>query len=403
MKNKRTIAIFTGNRAEFGLQYPILQAINEHKDLEYKLIVSGAHLEKDFGETLNEIQKDGFKISAEIKIDSSQNVLSFTPIAIADCAKKMAEELLKIKPNMVVIYADRYEAFGALIASTQMNIPTAHIEGGDLTEGGALDDSVRHAMTKLAHLHFTTNAEASKRLIAMGEEKWRVHTVGYPTIDLIKKANYMIEKDIIKKFSLDMNRPLIVFTQHSITTEYKKSREQLLPILSSLKKMAKNGVQIIITYPNNDLGSKEIIEELNKFYNSYPVNLSIHKSLGRYIYHGLLSLAINNDYKVACVGNSSSGIKETPAFGCPTVNIGSRQHARLRADNVIDTSYNEDEISKAIDDCFNNLSFRNKSFNCKNPYGIGEAGKKIADIISKIPLDNNMLRKKHPLLKKDMI
>ena len=196
MKNKKIIAVFTGNRAEFGLQYPILKAISNHPELDYRLIVSGAHLEKNFGETLNEIQNSGFKITAEIKIEGKIKSLTYTPMAIADCSKKMSLVLEKIKPDLNIVYADRYEAFGAMIASTQMNIPTAHIEGGDLTEGGALDDSVRHAMTKLAHIHFTTNSQASKRLIAMGEEHWRVHTVGYPTIDLIKNEQYMKETDV---------------------------------------------------------------------------------------------------------------------------------------------------------------------------------------------------------------
>lgn len=403
MKLKKKIAVFTGNRAEFGLQYPILSAINEHPDLSYELIVSGAHLEKNFGETLNEIEKSGFKVSAEIKIDSKNSSSIFTPMAIADCTKKMSLVLNKINPDLTIIYADRYEAFGAMIASTQMNIPTAHIEGGDLTEGGALDDSVRHAMTKLAHIHFTTNLEATQRLVAMGEEEWRVHTVGYPTIDLIKNNNYMKAFDVTNKFALDMNRPLVIFTQHSVTTEYSQAREQVIPSLLSLKKLAENGVQVIITYPNNDMGSKEIVEELVKLENFKSENISVFKSLGRFTYHGLLSLAKNRNYRVACVGNSSSGIKETPAFGCPTVNIGSRQDARLRGNNVIDSPYKEEEITNAIDKCFNNIKFRNDSFNCENPYGIGNTGKKIADIISKIKIDKNVLRKKHPLLKKDKI
>ena len=175
----RKIAIFTGNRAEYGLQFPILQAVDAHPVLEYQLIVSGAHLDKNFGRTLSEIRADGFTIHAEVKIDMSADTLYATAQAIGSGVLSMAHELNNIRPDILVVYADRFEGFAAIIAGTQMNVPTAHVEGGDLTEGGALDDSVRHAMSKLAHLHFTTNQQAPSRLLAMGEEPWRVHRWGF--------------------------------------------------------------------------------------------------------------------------------------------------------------------------------------------------------------------------------
>ena len=160
---KRIIAVFTGNRAEYGLQFPILKAISEHPDLEYRLIVSGAHLDKNFGETLEEIENDGFVIEQEIKIEMDAVNLKSNVKAIGTGVLSIGEAIARIKPDIMVVYADRFEGLAAVIASTQMNIPTAHIEGGDLTEGGALDDSVRHAMSKLSHLHFTTNEQASNR------------------------------------------------------------------------------------------------------------------------------------------------------------------------------------------------------------------------------------------------
>ena len=187
---KRIIAVFTGNRAEYGLQYPILKAINEHLDLDYKLLASGAHLDQNFGGTVAEIKNDGFHIDAEIKINMDAESLFATAQAIGSGVLSISKALAEIQPDIMVVYADRFEGFAAVIAATQMNIPTAHIEGGDITEGGALDDSVRHAMTKLAHLHFTTNQQASNRVLAMGEEDWRVHTVGFPAIDLIAAGNY---------------------------------------------------------------------------------------------------------------------------------------------------------------------------------------------------------------------
>jgi UDP-N-acetylglucosamine 2-epimerase (non-hydrolysing)/GDP/UDP-N,N'-diacetylbacillosamine 2-epimerase (hydrolysing) len=167
--SKRKIAIFTGNRAEYGLQYPIIKAIDQHPNLEYRLLVSGAHLDSNFGRTLSEIQEDGFRVDAEVKIEMDSDSRIATAQAIGSGVLAVSRVLNELRPDVMVIYADRFEGFAAVIAATQMNIPTAHIEGGDLTEGGALDDSVRHAMTKLAHIHFTTNQQATNRILAMGE------------------------------------------------------------------------------------------------------------------------------------------------------------------------------------------------------------------------------------------
>ena len=177
---KRKIAVFTGNRAEYGLQYPLLKAIDGNSNLEYQLIVSGAHLDDNFGRTLDEIHNDGFIIDVEVKIEMKGNSDIATAQAIGSGVTAISNVLEALQPDIVVVYADRFEGFAAVIAASQMNIPTAHIEGGDLTEGGALDDSVRHAMTKLAHMHFTTNEQATNRILAMREEAWRVHTVGFP-------------------------------------------------------------------------------------------------------------------------------------------------------------------------------------------------------------------------------
>lgn len=398
---KKIIAVFTGNRAEYGLQYPVLKAIDAHPDLEYRLIVSGAHLDKNFGNTIQEINDDGFEIHAEVDIVLDESSSYATSQAIGTGVLSIADALSKIQPDIFVVYADRFEGFAAVIAATQMNIPTAHIEGGDITEGGALDDSVRHAMTKLAHIHFTTNQQASNRLLAMGEAPWRVHTVGFPAIDLIQDGNYATPDELKELYNLDLQRPIILFTQHSVTTEFHEAANQIRPALFALKKIALEDAQIIITYPNNDAGGRKIIDTINKFKNSELSdlkNIQIHSSLGRYNYHGILALASNSDNKICCVGNSSSGIKETPAFGCPTVNIGSRQEGRLRADNVIEAEYDEFSIYDAINLCLNDENFRNISFSCVNPYGIGDAGIKIAKVLSGTKLNLKKLLRKEMML-----
>ena len=276
-----------------------------------------------------------------------------------------------------------------------MNIPTAHIEGGDITEGGALDDSVRHAMTKLSHLHFTTNQQASNRILSMGEAKWRVNTVGFPAIDMIKEGNFAKKEELISKYSLDTTKPLILFTQHSVTTEYNLSEEQIIPSLEALKELAEEGFQVIITYPNNDIGGRKIITTINNFFSeNNHKNIQIYPSLGRYNYHGILALAEETVMKVVCVGNSSSGIKETPAFSCPTVNIGSRQQGRLRAKNVLDVNYNAKEIYKTIKFSLSDKDFLRLCKNTENPYGVGDAGIKIAKVLAESDVDlKKMLRK----------
>lgn len=212
--SKRVIAVFTGNRAEYGLQFPILKAIDAHPNLDYQLIVSGAHLDKNFGETLDEIKNDGFQVNEEIQIEMDADSLESNVQAIGSGILSIGKALSKLKPDMMVVYADRFEGLAAVVASTQMNIPTAHIEGGDLTEGGALDDSVRHAMTKLSHLHFTTNQQASNRVLAMGEEKWRVHTVGFPAIDMISANNFATPDEVVECLDVDLKKPIVLFTQH---------------------------------------------------------------------------------------------------------------------------------------------------------------------------------------------
>jgi UDP-N-acetylglucosamine 2-epimerase (non-hydrolysing)/GDP/UDP-N,N'-diacetylbacillosamine 2-epimerase (hydrolysing) len=394
MSKKRTIAVFTGNRAEYGLQFPILRAISKHPALEYRLIVSGAHLDKNFGATLSEIAKDGFEVHDEIKIDLQSDTLYATAQAIGSGVVAISHSLARLKPDAFVVYADRFEGFAAVIAGTQMNVPTAHVEGGDVTQGGALDDSVRHAMTKLAHLHFTTNENAANRIRTMGEEPWRVFNVGFPAIDLIADGLFASPATLADKYKIDPKKPLLVFTQHSVTTQFEEAADQLVPSLRAMETLARDGIQVILTYPNNDAGGRRIIEALEAFAARGVPNTQLYKSLGRFDYHGMLHLAgTGGTAGGACVGNSSSGIKETPAFGCPSVNIGSRQDGRLSAENVIHTSYSESEILAAVRRCIDDQAFINRCRTCPNPYGTGDAGKKIASVLATVPLDRQLITK----------
>jgi len=389
----RKIAIFTGNRAEYGLQYPIIKAIAGRPDLEYFLLVSGAHLQEDFGYTKNEIEKDGFKVYGEVRLTMEGDTLLATAQAIGSGILNLSRALAEIKPDFLVVYADRFEGFSAVVTGTQMNIPTAHVEGGDLTEGGALDDSVRHAMTKLAHLHFTTNEQAAERVRRMGEEPWRVFNVGFPALDLIADGRYATPDELATRFSLRTDAPVAIFTQHSVTTEYLDAVAQLRPGLAAMKRLAADGWQVIVTYPNNDAGGRAIIAEIEKLHAQKIPSMQFHASLGRYNYHGVLNLCGRVGAGV-CVGNSSSGIKETPAFACPTVNIGSRQQGRLRAENVIDAPYDEQAIYDACHKAVGDAAFRKTCRETANPYGTGGAGPRIAEVLATIELGPRMLQKK---------
>lgn len=396
MSKKRIVAVFTGNRAEYGLQYPVLKAIAAHPGLDYRLIVSGAHLDSNFGRTIDEIKSDGFEIHAQVDIEMKGDDLYATAHAIGSGIISVAAALQKIAPDILVVYADRFEGFAALSAGTQMRIPTAHIEGGDLTEGGALDDSVRHAMSKLAHVHFTTNEQAAARVRAMGEEAWRVHNVGFPGIDLIAAGNFASPHEVATRYKLNLEKPIIVFTQHSVSTEFDKAAEQVRPALDALARLAAEGVQILVTYPNNDAGGRAIVEELNKFAKKHIAGIQFFPSLGRFNYHGILNVCGKaSKAGGACLGNSSSGVKETPAFGCPAVDIGSRQDGRLAANNLIRTGYGEDEVYNAARRCIDDRDFRETCLTCFNPYGVGDAGVKIAKVLAEQALGAEIIRKRH--------
>jgi UDP-hydrolysing UDP-N-acetyl-D-glucosamine 2-epimerase len=389
--SRRKIAIFSGNRAEYGLQFPILQALSQDPRLDYFLLAGGAHLQQDFGSTQAEIAQDGFKVHREVEIKMDQDTLFATAQAMGTGILSLSRHLDELRPDFLLVYGDRYEGFLAVIAGTQMNIPTAHIEGGDYTEGGALDDSVRHAMTKLAHLHFATNQQSAERILRLGEEPWRVFNVGLPSLDLIEAGSFTGPNEIIEELDLDPDRPIALFCQHSVTTEFDQASDQIRPSLQALKRLAGEGWQVIVTYPNNDAGGRRIVEELGTLQGCPGVQVT--KSLGRSRFHGVLNL-IGRRGRGCLAGNSSAGIKETPAFGCPTVNIGSRQQGRLRADNVLDVGYGEDEVYAAIRRCAEDEALRQTCRSCHNPYGAGDAGPRITEILATIPIDLKLLQKR---------
>lgn len=380
----KKVTVFSGNRAEFGLLSPILKSLQKSKKIKLYFIVSGSHLDKKFGKTINEALKENIKVKEKFYIQNkTKNTITneYTPLNISEIIYKYTKILKKIKPQYNLVYADRFETFASAISSTQMNIPTIHIEGGDKTEGGTLDDSVRHAITKLSHFHIVTNKQAFKRIVNLGEEKWRIKNFGYSLIDYVKQKNYASKKELEKKLNIKINKPIIIFTLHPISINLNLAIKELKICLNSLKILSKK-YQIIITYPNIDHGSKLFISNIDKLKNLK--NIKIIRSLGRYYYHGIMSLIKHNNIKVLCMGNSSSGIKETSVFKCPAIDLGDRQSGRLKSSNVFNLPFNEKKIINKIYECFNDKKTINKIKSAINFYGGGNTGEKISKFIEKI-------------------
>ncbi len=390
---KKKVLVFTGNRAEYGLQLPVVKSLNESKKIDCLLMVSGSHLDKKFGETISQIKTDKLRIADKIKLNNLYNSRLQTPNLIGQAIIKISKSIYSQKPDIFLVNADRFETFAATIASTQLSIPTFHIEGGDTTEGGALDDSVRHAITKLSHIHFATNNSSYQNIINSGEEKWRVHNVGLPINDMIYNKDFADFETLQKKFNIDKKKPLLILTQHSVTTEPHNSKNQIKITLLAIKYFIdKYNCQVVATYPNNDVGSSDIIFELEKFKRENK-NFYLFKSLGNYFYHSLMNL--RKIMNVVIVGNSSSGIKEAIAFKCPTLNIGSRQNGRLKPKNVIDVDYNFLKICSKLKIIIFSKNLKKQLLKFRNPYYKKSTGYRITKVIENIKLDAKILKKKY--------
>lgn len=378
----KKIAIITGTRAEYGLLRPVIKSIKKGVNLKLQLVVTGSHLETKFGETIKEIKKD-FKIDKTLKLPLKKDTNEAMSILIGNSILGFTKIFKRLKPSIALVIADRVETFGATIAAFYMNIPIVHIHGGDKSIGGNLDDSARHAITKLAHIHLAATKQSAQRIIKLGEESWRVHVVGAPGLDVIVNGVVPSSKKVAKKYNLDLSEPILLVIQHPVTTEITNAEKQTRETLEAIKEL---GFNTIIIYPNADAGGRKMIKVIEK-YRKYPF-IQIYKSIPRDDYLGIMKITS------VMVGNSSSGIIETPIFHLPVVNIGSRQEGRERANNIIDVEYNKNQIKKAVRTALYDKKFLKQVKNCKNPYGNGKAGVKIVKILEKIKIDKNLLQKK---------
>jgi len=377
----RKIAVITGTRAEYGILKSVLKEIEANADLQLSLIVIGMHLSTEFGYTVEEIERDGFKVAAKIAVLHSEDTKASMAKSVGECLSRTAEALEATKPDILVVLGDRSEMLVGAVAATYMGIPIAHIHGGDIS--GNVDEPVRHAITKLAHLHFAATKESAERIKRMGEEAWRVHVVGAPGLDLILSGEVSEPKEIAANYGLDLAKPVLLAVQHSVVTEADEAESQIRQTLEAIKELA---CQTVLVYPNSDAGGRRMIRVI-KEYEKLPF-LKTYKSVAHGDYLGLMRLAS------VMVGNSSSGIIEAPSFGLPVVNIGTRQIGRQRAGNVIDVDYDKQEIVGAVSKALHDKDFREKVSQCKNPYGDGKAGKRIARILSETKLNMKLLEKR---------
>jgi len=377
----RKIAVMTGTRAEYGIFKSVLKAIEANPKLNLSLIVIGMHLSVEFGYTVKEILQDGFEIDAKINVLHREDTAAAMAKSIGESMMKTADALAKINPDFLLVLGDRSEMLVGAVSATYMGIPIAHIHGGDIS--GNVDEPVRHAITKLAHIHFAATKDSADRIIKMGEEPWRVHVVGAPGLDLILNERIREPKETAKKYGLDLSEPVLLVVQHSVITEANEAPNQIRKTLEAIKEL---GYQTLLIYPNADAGGRRMIEVIKK-YEHYPF-IKTFRSIPHKEFLSFMKLA------GVMVGNSSSGIIEAPSFGLPVVNVGTRQMGRQRAENVIDVNYGKEEIKKAIQRALYDQEFREKVKQGKNFYGDGKAAIRIAKVLSEIKIDKRLLEKR---------
>jgi UDP-N-acetylglucosamine 2-epimerase (non-hydrolysing)/GDP/UDP-N,N'-diacetylbacillosamine 2-epimerase (hydrolysing) len=378
---RRRIAVVTSSRADYSHLYWPLRLLAEDARVELRLIVMGAHLSPEFGTTIHEIEKDGFAIAARIEslLSSDSDVGMAKTIGLATLS--LSDVLGAMRPDILLLIADRYEMLAPAAVALALRIPIAHIEGGEIS-AGAIDDAVRNALTKMAHLHFTSTFAARDRIISMGEEPWRVTRAGAPSLDHLRKSNLLSREEVAAKLSVQLEGSAMVIAYHPVTLamDTLEEADELFAALCSVNS------QLIFCYPNADAGSRALIERTTAFL-AKRGNGKLFVNLDAVTYWSLLRQA------QVFLGNSSSGIMETASFAVPTVNIGERQRGRERAANVIDAPANREAVLSAIA-LARSSKFRESLRGMTNPYGDGTASEKIVDVLTSAPLGRELLAKK---------
>lgn len=379
--SQRTIAVVTTSRADYGHLYWPITELQARPEFDVRLIAMGAHLSPEFGHTVGEIERDGFVVHERVECLLSSDTDVGMAKAIGVATLGLAEVLGRMRPDLLLLIADRFELLAPASVALALRIPIAHIEGGEVSEG-AIDDGVRNALTKLSHLHFTPTETARRRVIAMGEEAWRVHRVGAPSLDHLRRRQLPSRADVLGRLTLELRPPVAMVACHPLTI----ARDTLREADAVFAALARLPAQKLFCFPNADSGSRALIARAQAYCDAHDGD-RLFVNLNPVDYWSLLGEVD------VLVGNSSSGIMETPSLRLPTVNIGLRQHGRERARNIIDAEPSADAIIDAVDRALD-PRFRRSLEGMESPYGDGTAGERIADILSRVPLDEALLRKR---------
>ena len=370
----RKICIITGTRAEFGLLSHLMRLIDEDTDFELQLIATGTHLSPEFGYTIDEIKEEGFTVNKKIEILLSSDTSVGVSKSMGLAQISFAEAYDELKPDLVLVLGDRYEILAAVTTAMIARIPVAHLNGGEKTEG-AIDESIRHSITKMSHLHFTATEEYRKRVIQMGEKPRFVFNVGEVGLDSIFLRNLYTRTEFEKSIDFKLNKKNILVTFHPVTLEKGTAKKQFEELLLAIDQLVDTNV--IITHSNSDMEGRGLIEMIKNYVAANKNKVVAFPSLG---YHRYLSAL---QYMDAVVGNSSSGIVEAPSFKIATINIGNRQKGRIQSSSVINCEPNSKKISDALTIALSS-QFQDQLQNVVNPYGNGGSSQELLNILKKI-------------------
>lgn len=381
----RKICVVTGTRAEYGLMSRLIRLINDSDKTQLQLIATNMHLSPRFGNTYQEIEADGIKIDKKVPIidDNAPDTAVETLHSMSRALSGFAEAYAELKPDLIVVLGDRYEILAAATAALIERIPVTHLHGGEITEG-AYDDAIRHSITKMSHLHFTSTEEYRRRVIQLGEQPERVFNVGALGVENIKKLPLMSKEEIEREIDFEIDGNTILVTYHPVTLGNRTAKEDIDDFIAALKE--RKDLRVIFTMPNSDTGGQFIVDAINGFVNRNADRAKAYKSLGVLRYLSVMKQV------AAVVGNSSSGLLEVPSFGIPTLNIGDRQNGRIAAESVYNCAPDKESVLNGLDKVLSK-KFRELAYAVRNPYEKANTAEEIFKVISTYPLDG--LNQKH--------
>lgn len=374
----RKICVVTGSRAEYGLLSGLMRAIQEDKDLQLQVIATNMHLSPEFGLTYREIEKDGFRIDKKVQMLLSSDTPNATTKSVGLATIGFADAYEDLQPDLIVVLGDRFEILAAVSAALFFKIPVAHLHGGEITEG-AYDDSIRHAITKMSHLHFTSTEAYRQRVIQLGEQPDRVFYVGAIGVENIKRVPLMSQAELEDSIRFKLGEKSLLVTYHPVTLENHTAADQCQNLLEALDEFPE--YKVIFTLPNSDTDGRVIIQLINEYVSLHSERCMAIPSLGLQRYLSALKCVS------AVVGNSSSGIIEVPSFGIPTLDIGNRQKGRIAAESVVHCGNDSRSIIEGMQQVLSDV-FRKQVKHVLNPYEKRDTTKNIYKIISTYPLEN---------------